>query len=203
MAPRSILKARLSPPPPPSVFISQSTPSYTPSLLPFPFSPHVHFPPTPALVSGTGNAHSSSAYDRAPITVSPNACALPPRGSCTVIGSYFHPRAKEVCQLEKDTPQSCSSSRRDSDGLPDLIPDVSSPSSSSDDCMSPPSSSPPDNSPLFERGKGALSFLPHPHQHTNSSSSLQKKKKRPSFRRRATGTSGELLGSSEGCLGGF
>lgn len=42
--------------------------------------PHaVHFPPSPALVH-TFAVHSSSSYDRSPIVVSPNTCALPARG---------------------------------------------------------------------------------------------------------------------------
>jgi len=42
-------------------------------------SPKVHFPPSTSLTS-TYTAHSSSVYDRTPIKVSPNACALPERG---------------------------------------------------------------------------------------------------------------------------
>ncbi|KAF9449993.1 hypothetical protein P691DRAFT_798676 [Macrolepiota fuliginosa MF-IS2] len=116
--------------------ILKSLPEYSP--LPFskyPLdSPHVHFPPTPTLTS-TSFTHSSIAYDRAPITVSENECALPERGGrCYDIqprhkrssrhthnrnrsrgdtvggsdntqgpdpkGSYFHPRAFEVCEPE-------------------------------------------------------------------------------------------------------
>lgn len=43
-------------------------------------SPHVHFPPTPTLASTLGTTHSPSVYDRAPIVVIPNSCALPARG---------------------------------------------------------------------------------------------------------------------------
>ncbi|KLO20431.1 hypothetical protein SCHPADRAFT_6061 [Schizopora paradoxa] len=42
-------------------------------------SPKVHFPPSTSLTS-TYTAHSASVYDRSPIQVSPNACALPERG---------------------------------------------------------------------------------------------------------------------------
>jgi len=90
-------------------------------------SPHVHFPPTPALVS-THPAHPPEIYDRAPIVVSPNICEIPDRNDrrpptpapprfeieqdrgrsrhCTprqeenVKGSYFHPRAYEACEPE-------------------------------------------------------------------------------------------------------
>ena len=39
----------------------------------------VHFPPSPALTR-TFTAHSAAAYDRSPIEVTPNSCALPERG---------------------------------------------------------------------------------------------------------------------------
>lgn len=39
----------------------------------------VHFPPSP-IISKTFVAHSPSAYDRSPIVVVPNTCALPERG---------------------------------------------------------------------------------------------------------------------------
>jgi len=95
-APRPILKGSI---------VSSETASN-----PFPFSscpnifdsPHVHFPPTPTLTS-TEITHSSFMYDRAPIVVTPNICALPERGGRKFSGSnsnqggglgYFHPHAK-------------------------------------------------------------------------------------------------------------
>lgn len=39
----------------------------------------VHFPPSP-IISKTFMAHSPSTYDRSPIVVVPNSCALPERG---------------------------------------------------------------------------------------------------------------------------
>ncbi|KAI0688128.1 hypothetical protein BC835DRAFT_1230907, partial [Cytidiella melzeri] len=87
-------------------------------------SPHVHFPPTPSMVASTHPVHSPQTYDRKPIIVSPNYCALPERGdhfhsppldfevergrgrsrqtdnSEHIKGSYFHPRAYEACELE-------------------------------------------------------------------------------------------------------
>jgi hypothetical protein len=47
-----------------------------------PSSHKVHFPPSPSIAS-TYATHSSSVYDRAPIAVSPNVCALPERGDRT------------------------------------------------------------------------------------------------------------------------
>jgi hypothetical protein len=103
-APRPILKGL-----PPSSVSSETASN------PFPFSscpnifdsPHVHFPPTPTLTS-TEITHSSFMYDRAPIVVTPNVCALPERGGRKFVGSssnsnqgggggglgYFHPHAK-------------------------------------------------------------------------------------------------------------
>jgi hypothetical protein len=56
---------------------------------PFPFAlsssvlgPRVHFPPAPGLCQ-THLTHSSSIYDRAPIVVGPNDCALPARNERT------------------------------------------------------------------------------------------------------------------------
>ncbi|KAI6124261.1 hypothetical protein EV401DRAFT_2068952 [Pisolithus croceorrhizus] len=126
MSPRPILKPRLE------------LPTQEPPVEPFPFAacpsllrtPHVHFPPTPTLTS-TFTTHSSSAYDRTPVVVAPNTCALPGRherelftdnnterrGSeppstthsrtrkPTPKGSYFHPRAYEAC-----APEPCPSS---------------------------------------------------------------------------------------------
>ena len=86
-------------------FISSSEAAFNP--LPFSscstiLDSHVHFPPTPRLTS-TEITYSSSIYDRAPIVVAPNTCALPERGVGKLSGSnghstagglgYFHPHA--------------------------------------------------------------------------------------------------------------
>lgn len=71
-------------------------------------SPHVHFPPTPTLTT-TAITHSPFIYDRAPITVPDNMCAMPKRGArvystaapkgidSAPLDSYFHPRAFQAC----------------------------------------------------------------------------------------------------------
>ncbi|KAH7886364.1 hypothetical protein F5I97DRAFT_1778995, partial [Phlebopus sp. FC_14] len=131
---------------------------------PFPFaacstvllSPHVHFPPTPTLTS-TFTTHSPTSYDRTPLVVAPNNCALPGRHEREFTegrtraeyeslssrsrssrreemkGSYFHPRAYEACY-----PPPPFSSRP-----PPLIPDsfhydVSSESDDSDGLITTP-----------------------------------------------------------------
>ncbi|KAF8167183.1 hypothetical protein B0H34DRAFT_3957 [Crassisporium funariophilum] len=79
-------------------------------------SPHVHFPPTPTLTS-TEITHSPFIYDRAPIIVTPNTCALPRRGDRKLFGGgnspclspnaakggYFHPRAFEADKREPES----------------------------------------------------------------------------------------------------
>ena len=91
MGPRPILKTPWRDDPFPSPL----------SALPFLHSPHVHFPPTPTLTD-TRTTHSSTAYDRAPIVVSPNTCELPGRGERVYAASALpvslpltsvHPRA--------------------------------------------------------------------------------------------------------------
>ena len=111
-APRPILKGL------PSSFVSSET-----APNPFPFSscpnivdsPHVHFPPTPTLTS-TEITHSSYIYDRAPIVVTPNICALPERGGRKFTGSnsnqrglgYFHPHAKFQVNAARDSVETVS-----------------------------------------------------------------------------------------------
>lgn len=143
----------------------------------------VHFPPSPATC--TYSVHSAAAYDRSPIVVTPNNCALPERGGRTYTLdesqprrgiSYardFHPRA-----LAFASPRSA---------LPQLIPDLSSESDESDGWSAAPTSSttpyptfgihglagPPSkcNSDVYGRDADvngytnrvdALSFLPYP-----------------------------------------
>jgi hypothetical protein len=88
----------------------------------------VHFPPSPA--TRTYSAYSASAYDRSPIVVAPNNCALPERGGRTYtledsqprrgisFARDFHPRALAFATSRSDLPQ--------------LIPDLSSESDESD-----------------------------------------------------------------------
>jgi len=132
-------------------------------------SPHVHFPPTPVLTSSE-NTHSSTSYDRAPIEVSPNICALPERGGRvyhdsrpqTPKRSYFHPRAFEAFEPEPLT------SPPASEDCPVLIKDLGSSGESDDSALGSPAQFPVEYSPIpFRRASSqkefdlALQFLPH------------------------------------------
>ncbi|KAH9967298.1 hypothetical protein BC827DRAFT_1172993 [Russula dissimulans] len=121
----------------------------------------VHFPPSPTLTR-TFSAYSSSAYDRSPIVVLPNICALPARGcpgrtyipGCTTSfgpspelrtskaamkagGRHLHPRcAVGLGLVPEATPDGCPAM---SELPPPLVADVSSESDESDGFTSPPS----------------------------------------------------------------
>ncbi|EIN03734.1 hypothetical protein PUNSTDRAFT_47928 [Punctularia strigosozonata HHB-11173 SS5] len=113
----------------------------------------VHFPPSPTLTR-TFFAHSSSSYDRSPITVAPNACAMPERGcpGRTYVpgttddhsGRHLHPRVvatssglANVISASDRTPRT-SASTSSPGPPPPLIPDLSSESDESDGFASPP-----------------------------------------------------------------
>lgn len=180
MAPRSILK-------------QASTSPNTPSLayaLPYPpQAPQVHFPPTPSLTQ-TGYTHDGQSYDRAPIVVAPNECALPERGcpgrtydcksangSPAKSGKHPHPRIAGASANGRIPYYGPSQAPSSSCGLPALVPDISSESDESDGVVSPP---PEYNnvcgagaagqhyahairiaSPSQEQLNKALAFLPH------------------------------------------
>ncbi|KAJ7631627.1 hypothetical protein DFH06DRAFT_698479 [Mycena polygramma] len=220
MHPRPILKAlpepALADPPLPS----SPTPS---SSHPLPFAacstrgllstPHVHFPATPGLAL-TADAYSPGTYDRAPIAVQPNSCAMPERGGrvygspavsasgALPKGSYFHPRAFEACEPEP---------------VPPLLHDLSS-DDSVEECVSPQSSSPMPGPRVAVRMQGtpyptpiprthsqeefdyALSFLPHPPAPVPQRE-LEKRRKSPRPRSVAFADSTDT--DCDGCLGGF
>jgi hypothetical protein len=130
-----------------SLLHSSSTPSHG-----------VHFPPSPTLTR-TFSAYSSSSYDRSPIVVTPNSCALPERGcpgrtytlddpapqtpasnwrSGVHNGRHLHPRAVATAyraSSSEDEDSEDNDSKRSSrtfSTLPPLVPDVSSESDESD-----------------------------------------------------------------------
>lgn len=139
--------------------------SFTSSPLPH-YQPYVHFPPSPSLTT-THTTHSRASYDRTPIVVAPNACALPARGcpgrnytlspptSPTVQHTSRRPRQSAYAQdipsassssLSSSSPAGCTASRvrastntrpRTPFAVPSLIPDEGS-SEESDGVASPP-----------------------------------------------------------------
>ncbi|KAJ7077590.1 hypothetical protein C8R43DRAFT_1053701 [Mycena crocata] len=224
MHPRPILKA-LPKPDFPKPLLPESSSSSHP--LPFAacssrlmFSPHVHFPSTPRLTF-TGDTHSPGTYDRAPIAVSPNSCALPERGgrvyrssSDPPKGSYFHPRAFEACETEPMP-------------VPSLLPDLSSETDEWEECVSPPSTSPEPHVHVRMQGTPyypapipsthsqaefdhALSFLPYPPALTRDPEK-RKSPHRDHTRQRASRSMERTQRSgfcnqrtdNDGCLGGF
>ncbi|KAI9511581.1 hypothetical protein F5148DRAFT_1170176 [Russula earlei] len=154
--PRPILKQSSLPHP-------DSSGDIPPSLrLPRPCRNTVHFPPTPTLTR-TFSAHSPSSYDRSPIVVLPNLCALPARGcpgrtyipGCTTPssvvsspdfplskvalkagGRHMHPRRALGLGL---IPEASPDDHAATSAIPPLVPDVSSESDDSDGFASPPS----------------------------------------------------------------
>ncbi|KAJ6541662.1 hypothetical protein B0H19DRAFT_1174097 [Mycena capillaripes] len=208
MHPRPILKALPKPdlakPPLPESPFSNPLPFAACSSRVLLFSPHVHFPSTPRLTL-TAVTHSPGTYDRAPIAVSPNSCAMPERGGRVYSpseaplpkGSYFHPRAFEACEPEP----------------PPLMPDLSSETDeSTEECVSPKSASPeprvavrmqgtPYPTPIpcthsQEEFDHALSFLPHPP--VPIAKRVLERRRSPRRPRSAFEDT-----DCEGCLGGF
>ncbi|EJD03553.1 uncharacterized protein FOMMEDRAFT_18935 [Fomitiporia mediterranea MF3/22] len=150
MSPRSILKQ--------SSYSRPEAPSLAAALPYPPPTPQVHFPPTPALTQ-TQYTHSRTAYDRAPIVVLPNDCALPERGcpgrtydcrslkssprspgtSSSMSGKHLHVRAFEANSDGRISYFDCPSVPAPVPyGPPGLIPDISSESDESDGIVSPP-----------------------------------------------------------------
>jgi hypothetical protein len=128
----------------------------------------VHFPPSPSLTR-TFSAYSSTTYDRSPIVVAPNSCAIPPRGcpgrtysiddpsTSPRNGRVLHPRA--LAHDPDRTPT------RPHPPLPPLIPDLSSESDESDAFIASPSG-PILFTPAPPKSNDALSIqyplYPHP-----------------------------------------
>ncbi|KAJ7747207.1 hypothetical protein B0H14DRAFT_2984916 [Mycena olivaceomarginata] len=177
--------------------------SNPPSRVPL-FSPHVHFPSTPRLTL-TGDTHSPGTYDRAPITVQENACAMPERGgrvytpaAVRPISGYFHPRAFEACEPELEPT-----------AVPALLPDLSSETDESAEdrawrcaCTAPPHPTPmPIRRHSQEEFDRALSFLPHAPV-PNIKRDLGKRRNSPPRPLRRSITFSEVE-DCDGCLGGF
>ena len=135
----------------------------------------VHFPPSPILAR-TFSAYSPSTYDRSPIVVAPNICALPARGcpgrtylpGCTVLlspsnspdsnarksalnakGKHIHPRRALNFGLAPEPTPDCATVPLAVP--PPLVPDVSSESDESDGLTCSPS--------IFDASAGVTSAL--------------------------------------------
>ena len=185
MSPRPILKRseaayqQSAPTPPRYPVLHSNSPSHA-----------VHFPPSPTLTR-TFSAYSPSAYDRSPIVVSPNACALPERGcpgrtytldesasltspkawnSKVRNGRHLHPRA--VAAYRDPSPHIDDEADDDDEEqrtpthalpvLPSLIPDLSSESDESDCFTSPPEHALYSNSASYYNPMVAASRPPIP-----------------------------------------
>jgi hypothetical protein len=154
----------------------------------------VHFPPSPALTR-TFTMHSAQVYDRSPISVSQNSCALPERGcpgrtytlddssnasSCMNAlqnGRVLHPRALVSNSNGRLIPM-CRTSNADQEDdqrtatrtmppLPALIPDLSSESDESDSYSYSPGAfySTPPSNASFPVPKFSLHDPSIPNQH--------------------------------------
>lgn len=146
----------------------------------------VHFPPSPRLTR-TFSALPSCDYDRSPIVVAPNTCALPERGGRTYTedqqalcsptrchrsprdrrdSDEVHPRALAPANAAPRSPTTACPSYPPP---PPLVPDFSSESDESDGFMSPPPESYQQQVDVFSSSSStidllpsALAFLPHP-----------------------------------------
>lgn len=222
-----------------STSCSRPSSSLAPPALPFATcstadilpSPHVHFPPTPRLTE-TAHTHSSGAYDRAPIEICENTCALPERGgrtyspspmisrrSATPVNSYFHPRAREACTVSQPPPLVSDYGSSESEDSEDTLgrgmltpPDPRQPLPISIHFSGsiPPVDDEEHPSPSRKDIDKALAFLPHPPSPRRSSNSPERMvKSPPSERARARKPSATRRSAAfstpelDPCLGGF
>ncbi|KAI0066543.1 hypothetical protein BV25DRAFT_1820532 [Artomyces pyxidatus] len=183
---------------------------------PFPFATcstqRVHFPPSPALTS-THLTHSAHMYDRAPIVVAPNVCALPQRNERTYMPASEKPRKRKPQPAQAPGAFFSPYEGRCPDApLPPLIPDLSSESDESDShspatqhLLPPLSLHIASNAhvpiPYGMDDKSTLAFLPHP----PSPEQERGRKRSPSRARgqRALRRSEFAAPELDGCLGGF
>ncbi|KAH8981455.1 hypothetical protein EDB86DRAFT_2834868 [Lactarius hatsudake] len=128
------------------------------ALSPSALAPRVHFPPSPGLCQ-THLTHSAAIYDRAPIVVLPNACAMPERNGRTFTppsescaarkrrstraaaqGATLHPQAFAASSYATPAAAAAASSVPDPTGrsMPSLVPDLSSSESDESDISSTP-----------------------------------------------------------------
>ena len=193
-------------------------------------SARVHFPPSPRL-STFQFTHSPQLYDRSPLVVQPNACALPRRGERVYLAEEYDSTAWEDDIIRDSIPLREGylppEHPRDTSTYPYPLDYSSSSSHTESDESDTPLSTPPDPTipgatlmimthpmdvlgPSLSRRRSdsdVLGFLPHP-----PTPGKPKRPKRAS--KRASGDKHLLFGctfsednfstpSIEGCFGGF
>ncbi|KAI9444566.1 hypothetical protein H4582DRAFT_826596 [Lactarius indigo] len=139
--------------------VDPPAPTNTPlpfALCPSSLGPRVHFPPSPGLCQ-THLTHSAAIYDRAPIVVLPNACAMPERNGRTYTppsescaarkrrstravaqGATLHPQAFAAASPTAPAVPAASSVSDPAGRMPSLVPDLSSSESDESDISSTP-----------------------------------------------------------------
>ncbi|QRV78380.1 hypothetical protein RhiJN_06395 [Ceratobasidium sp. AG-Ba] len=182
----------------------------TSEMLPY-AQANVHFPTAKRELVKTRVTHSPSSYDRSPIVVQPNSCALPARGCpgrtydptpVSPSGRTIHPSAQfhSSASMSQSPPRI----RRPATpcAVPGLIPDEGS-SDDSDGLISPP----PERSGNSLGYMGAVCddsdramLFAAARSRTNSP---PKTKSRRSSREYRASSSAGFDSSDEGCLGGF
>lgn len=198
---------------------------------PFPFAlcptvmgHRVHFPKAPSLCQ-THLTHSPSIYDRAPIVVLPNVCALPARNERTYNPSNecpsssskkrrsthangaqaaLHPHAFREASVAPSDPAARQYQHQQ---VPQLVPDLSSSESDESDINSvppdpthfPSTGHPPISIVDCSGDAAALSFLPHANEREKPRRERSRTRGGPRTARKSEFELPEL----DGCLGGF
>ncbi|KAG8740055.1 hypothetical protein FRC12_016128 [Ceratobasidium sp. 428] len=184
----------------PSCLKQRTTPAYS--------EPTMHFPTAKRELVKTRVTHSPSSYDRSPIVVLPNSCALPARGCpgrtydptpVSPSGRTMHPSAYSAASMSQSPPRI----RRPATpcAVPGLIPDEGS-SDDSDGLTSPPPERVGNTfgyaaAAIHDDDDRAMLFAAA----RSRTSSPPKTKSRRSSREYRVSSSFES--SDEGCLGGF
>lgn len=184
---------------------------------------NVHFPTAKRELVKTRITHSPTSYDRSPIVVPPNSCALPARGCpgrtydptpVSPSGRTMHPSAQPQAYYAASAPRSQSPSRMRRPAtpcaVPGLIPDEGS-SDDSDGLISPPPErvgstfgymgAMLESTPCDYADDRAMLFAAAARARTGASPPKVKSARRSSRELRLT--SSGFGSGDEGCLGGF
>jgi len=214
----------LSPSKSPRPILKQASSTFGSSMR----SARVHFPPSPRL-STFQFTHSPQLYDRSPLVVQPNACALPGRGERVYLAEDYDNTAQDdiICDsIPLRDGHSPPEYLREAPTYPPSLDCSSSSAHPESDESDGPLSTPPDPTnlsatplivthppdilgPSLSRRRSdsdVLAFLPHP--------PCSEKPKRPKRSLKRTHSDRQLFGCTfsedrfstpafEGCLGGF